>query len=343
MRKKEVVMGIKVGINGFGRIGRSFLRIALENPDIEVVAVNDITDAKTLAHLFKYDSVFGVLEEEVKVKDDGFEVDGRYIKVLSIKEPGEIPWRDIGVDIVIESTGLFRSRDKASLHLKGGAKKVIISAPGRGEPPDITIVLGINEKDYNPEKHHVISNASCTTNCFAPVVKVIHENFTIKRGVMTTIHAYTNDQRILDLPHKDLRRARAAALSIIPTTTGAAKAIYLIFPELQGKLHAIATRVPVPDGSLVDFVCEVEKKTTKEEVNEKFKKAAEGELKGILEYCEEPIVSSDIIGNPHSAIFDSLLTEVVDGNLLKVVAWYDNEWGYSARLVELTAYIGERL
>ncbi|RKZ26326.1 type I glyceraldehyde-3-phosphate dehydrogenase [bacterium] len=336
-------MGIKVGINGFGRIGRGFLRAALEHPDIEVVAVNDITDAKTLAHLFKYDSVFGILEEEIKVKEDGFEVDGREIKVLSIKDPGGIPWMDLGVDVVIEATGLFRSRDKAALHLKGGAKKVIISAPGKGEPPDITIVLGVNEKDYNPEKHHVISNASCTTNCFAPVVKVLHENFKIRRGAMTTIHAYTNDQRILDLPHRDLRRARAAALSIIPTTTGAAKAIYLIFPELKGKLHAIAARVPVPDGSLIDFVCEVERSTTKEEVNEAFKRAAEGELKGILEYCEDPIVSSDIIGNPHSAIFDSLLTEVVEGNLVKVVAWYDNEWGYSNRLVELTAYIGERL
>ncbi len=336
-------MGIKVGINGFGRIGRGFLRAALEHPDIEVVAVNDITDAKTLAHLFKYDSVFGILEEEIKVKEDGFEVDGREIKVLSIKDPGGIPWMDLGVDVVIEATGLFRSRDKAALHLKGGAKKVIISAPGKGEPPDITIVLGVNEKDYNPEKHHVISNASCTTNCFAPVVKVLHENFKIRRGAMTTIHAYTNDQRILDLPHRDLRRARAAALSIIPTTTGAAKAIYLIFPELEGKLHAIAARVPVPDGSLIDFVCEVERSTTKEEVNEAFKRAAEGELKGILEYCEDPIVSSDIIGNPHSAIFDSLLTEVVEGNLVKVVAWYDNEWGYSNRLVELTAYIGERL
>lgn len=336
-------MALRIGINGFGRIGRQVLKIGLEREGLEFVAINDITDAKTLAHLLKYDSVYRTYERDVKVEGDYIVVDGHRFRVFAIKDPAEIPWDELGVDIVVEATGLFRSRDKAALHLRGSVKKVIITAPGKGEPPDVTIVLGVNEHTYDPEKHHVISNASCTTNAFAPVVKVLHENFKILKGVMTTIHSYTNDQRILDLPHKDLRRARAAALSIIPTTTGAAKAIGLIFPELEGKLQATAMRVPTPDVSIVDFAALVEKSTTVEEVNETFKKAAQGELKGYLRYIEEPLVSSDFIGDTHSAIFDSSLTQVAEGNLVKVFAWYDNEWGYSARVVDLIEYIGGKL
>lgn len=334
---------LKIGINGFGRIGRCYLREALNRKNLEVVAVNDITDAKTLAHLFKYDSVFGPFNGEVKAGDDYFEVNGKKINVLSSKDIEGLNWEKFGVDIVIESTGKYTSKADTIKHIKGTVKKVILSAPGKGEPPDFNILMGVNQDKYDPKKHNVISNASCTTNCFAPLVKVLHENFKIVKGTMVTVHAYTNDQRILDLPHKDLRRARGAALSIIPTSTGAAKAIYEIFPELKGKLTAYSLRVPVPDGSIVDFSALLEKSTTKEEINNVFKKASENELKGILQYCEDPIVSHDIIGNPHSSIFDSLLTEVVEGNLAKIVAWYDNEWGYSVRLVDVTEYIGERL
>jgi len=335
-------MSIKVGINGFGRIGRQIFKIGFGDPELEFIAVNDITDARTLAHLLKYDSVFREYEKDVRATDSEIIVDGKSLKVFSEKDPSKIPWDELGIDLVIEASGVFRSRDKAALHLRGSVKKVVITAPGKGEPPDLTVVMGVNEKNYDPAKHHVISNASCTTNCFAPLVKVLHENFRIKKGVMTTVHSYTNDQRILDQPHRDLRRARAAALSIIPTTTGAAKAIELIFPELKGKLSAISLRVPTPDASIVDFACEVEKTTSVEEVNETFRKAASGELKGYLHYSEEPLVSTDYIGSPYSAIFDSLLTQVVDGTLVKVFAWYDNEWGYSARVVDLVKYIASR-
>ncbi len=333
---------MKIGINGFGRIGRQVFKIAHERPNLEVVAVNDITDPYTLAHLLKYDSVYGIYPRDVRYEDDYLVVDGHKIRVFAETDPSKIPWGDYGVELVVESTGRFRSRDKAALHLRDTVKKVIISAPSKGEPADITIVLGVNQDAYDPEKHHVLSNASCTTNAFAPVVKVIHENFKIIKGVMTTIHSYTNDQRILDLPHRDLRRARAAAQNIIPTTTGAAKAIELIFPELKGKLAAVSMRVPTPDGSIVDFAALVEKPTTVEEVNEAFRKAAENELKGYLEYTEEPLVSHDIIGNSHSSIFDASLTHVVDGNLVKVYSWYDNEWGYSTRLVDLIEFVRDK-
>jgi len=335
-------MSVKVGINGFGRIGRQIFKIGFGDPELNFVAVNDITDARTLAHLLKYDSVFREYKKDVRATDSEIIVDGKAVKVFSERDPSKIPWDELGIDLVIEASGVFRSRDKAALHLRGTVKKVVITAPGKGEPPDLTVVMGINEKNYDPGKHHVISNASCTTNCFAPLVKVLHENFKIKKGVMTTVHSYTNDQRILDQPHRDLRRARAAALSIIPTTTGAAKAIELIFPELKGKLSAISLRVPTPDASIVDFACEVENATSVEEVNEAFRKAASGELNGYLYYSEEPLVSTDYIGSRYSAIFDSLLTQVVDGTLVKVFAWYDNEWGYSARVVDLVKYIASR-
>jgi len=335
-------MSVKVGINGFGRIGRQIFKIGFGDPELNFVAVNDITDARTLAHLLKYDSVFREYKKDVRATDSEIIVDGKAVKVFSERDPSKIPWDELGIDLVIEASGVFRSRDKAALHLRGTVKKVVITAPGKGEPPDLTVVMGINEKNYDPGKHHVISNASCTTNCFAPLVKVLHENFRIKKGVMTTVHSYTNDQRILDQPHRDLRRARAAALSIIPTTTGAAKAIELIFPELKGKLSAISLRVPTPDASIVDFACEVENATSVDEVNEAFRKAASGELNGYLYYSEEPLVSTDYIGSRYSAIFDSLLTQVVDGTLVKVFAWYDNEWGYSARVVDLVKYIASR-
>jgi glyceraldehyde 3-phosphate dehydrogenase len=331
---------VKVAINGFGRIGRSFLRACLQMKGIEVVAINDLTDTKTLAHLFKYDSVHGVFKGEVNAKDDALVVNGKEIKVFSQKNPALIPWGEVGAEIVVESTGAFTSREKAVLHLRDTVKRVIISAPAK--EPDITIVLGVNHHKYDPERHFIISNASCTTNCLAPLVKVLHENFGIKKGYMVTVHAYTNDQRVLDLPHKDLRRARAAAINIIPTTTGAAKAIGEVIPELKGKLDGTARRVPVADGSLVDLTVVVERPPASvEEVNEAFKKAAEGELKGILQYTEDPIVSQDIVGNEHSAIFDAGLTQVIE-DMVHVGAWYDNEWGYSCRLRDLVLYIASR-
>ncbi|MCD6454268.1 MAG: type I glyceraldehyde-3-phosphate dehydrogenase [Candidatus Aminicenantes bacterium] len=334
-------MAVKIGINGFGRIGRNFFRASYGIRDFEVVAINDITNSRTLAHLLKYDSVMGKFDREVSCDDENIIVDGKKIRVFSVKDPAEIPWEEYGVDIVIESTGKFRDRENAAKHLRGSVKKVIISAPAKG--PDITIVLGVNHNQYDPANHHIISNASCTTNCFAPVTKVLDENFGIKYGQMTTVHSYTNDQRILDLPHKDLRRARAAALSMIPTTTGAAKAIMEVLPHLEGKLHAISIRVPTPDVSLIDFVVDVEKEATEETVNEAFKKASEGELKGILAVTDEPLVSTDYIMNPYSAVVDLPLTKVIGGHLVKVVAWYDNEWGYSNRLAELTEMVGSKL
>lgn len=327
-------MPIKLGINGFGRIGRSFYRAALKHGhNFEVVAANDITDSETLAHLLKYDSVYGRLNSEVNPTSDSILVDGKELKILSHRDPGELPWKKLDISIVVESTGLFTDREQASKHLKAGARKVIVSAPTKG--PDITIVPGVNDDKYDSEKHHIVSLASCTTNCVAPVAKVLHDTFRIRHGFMTTAHAYTNDQRILDLPHKDLRRARAAAVSIIPTTTGAAIATTEVLPELRGKLHGISLRVPVPDGSITDLVTEVERDATVESVNKAFKEAADGPLKGILAYSEEPLVSVDVIGDPHSAIVDGLCTMVLESRLVKVLAWYDNEWAYSNRLVEM--------
>ncbi len=332
-------MAVRVAINGFGRIGRSFFRIAHSRSDVEVVAINDLTDAKTLAHLLKYDSVHGKFDAEVYAEEDSIVINGKSIKVFSDPNPEELPWKDLEVDVVLEATGRFRDREGAGKHLKAGAKKVVISAPAK--EPDITIVMGVNHKDYDPEKHNIISNASCTTNCLAPVAKVLLENFGIESGFLTTVHSYTMDQRLLDAPHKDLRRARAAAVNMVPTTTGAAKAVGLVIPELAGKFNGISIRVPTPDVSLVDFVCVVKKEVTPEEVNGALKAAAEGELKGILEYCEEPLVSIDFMGNPHSSIVDALSTDVINGNLVKVIAWYDNEWGYSCRLVDLIEYIAK--
>ncbi|MER8017890.1 type I glyceraldehyde-3-phosphate dehydrogenase [Streptomyces griseoluteus] len=336
-------MTIRVGINGFGRIGRNYFRALLEQgADIEVVAVNDLGDTATTAHLLKYDTILGRLKAEVTHTDDTITVDGHTIKVLSERNPADIPWGELGVDIVIESTGIFTKRDDAAKHLAGGAKKVLISAPAKDE--DITIVMGVNQEKYDPAKDHVISNASCTTNCVAPMAKVLDENFGIVSGLMTTVHAYTNDQRILDFPHKDLRRARAAAENIIPTTTGAAKATALVLPQLKGKLDGIAMRVPVPTGSATDLVVELQREVTKDEVNAAFKKASEdGSLKGFLSYTEDEIVSSDIVGDPASCTFDSSLTMVQDGNTVKILGWYDNEWGYSNRLVDLTVFVGEQL
>ncbi|MFF0381044.1 type I glyceraldehyde-3-phosphate dehydrogenase [Streptomyces sp. NPDC004673] len=336
-------MTIRVGINGFGRIGRNYFRALLEQgADIEVVAVNDLGDTATTAHLLKYDTILGRLKAEVTHTDDTITVDGHTIKVLSERNPADIPWGELGVDIVIESTGIFTKRDDAAKHLAGGAKKVLISAPAKDE--DITIVMGVNQDKYDPAKDHVISNASCTTNCVAPMAKVLDENFGIVSGLMTTVHAYTNDQRILDFPHKDLRRARAAAENIIPTTTGAAKATALVLPQLKGKLDGIAMRVPVPTGSATDLVVELQREVTKDEVNAAFKKASEdGSLKGFLSYTEDEIVSSDIVGDPASCTFDSSLTMVQDGNTVKILGWYDNEWGYSNRLVDLTTFVGEQL
>jgi glyceraldehyde 3-phosphate dehydrogenase len=331
-------MPVRVGINGFGRIGRLVYRAGLNRDEIEFVAVNDLpVGTKTLGHLLKYDSNFGELKEDVKAKEDVLVVAGRELKVLSYKAPAEIPWKDLKVDIVVESTGIFREREKAEGHLKAGAKKVIISAPAKGE--DATIVLGVNEDCYDPKNHNIISNASCTTNCLAPLVKVLLDNFGIKCGLMTTIHSYTNDQRILDLPHKDLRRARAAAVSMIPTTTGAAKAIGKVIPQLKGKLDGLAIRVPTPTVSLTDFTAEIEKDATVESVNEAFKNASEDELKGILEYLDTPLVSKDFVGNPSSCIFDSEMTKVIEGKTVKVLGWYDNEWAYSCRVVDLIEYI----
>ena len=335
-------MVTKVGINGFGRIGRLALKAIIQRcgGKAEVAAVNDLTDAKTNAHLFKYDSNYGIYPGKVEAKDDGIVIDGKRMKVLAEREPAKIPWRDYGVDIVIESTGLFTQASKAAAHLQGGAKKVIISAPAQEE--DISIVLGVNEEKYDPAKHRIISNGSCTTNCIAPVVKVLHQNFGIVHGLMTTVHAYTNDQKILDVFHRDLRRARSAGTNIIPTTTGAAKVVGVVIPELQGKLDGIALRVPVSVVSIVDFVADLKKKASDQEINEAFRKAADGELKGILEYCDQPLVSSDFKGNPASSIFDALSTMVIDGDLIKVLAWYDNEWGYSCRLADLVAYIAKK-
>ena len=333
-------MTIKVGINGFGRIGRNAFRAALGNPDVEIIAVNDLTDAKTLAHLLKYDSVHGTFAAEVKVENDTIFVNGKPIKVLAERDPAALPWGALGVQVVVESTGRFTDASKAAAHITAGAKKVIISAPAKGE--DITIVMGVNEDKYDPAKHNILSNASCTTNCLAPMAKIVHETFGIKHGMMTTVHSYTNDQMILDLPHSDLRRARAAALSIIPTTTGAAKAVALVLPALKGKLNGFALRVPTPNVSITDLVAEMEKPVTAEEVNAALKAAADGPLKGILEYCDEPLVSKDFNGNAHSCIVDSLSTMVVDGTLLKVIGWYDNEWGYSNRVIDLIAYIGKK-
>ena len=333
-------MGVKVGINGFGRIGRSFFRACYGYEDIEIVAINDLTDTHTLAHLLKYDSVHGRFKGKVEAKDSSLVVDGKEVRVFSVKDPAEIPWGELGVDVVIESTGAFTSREKAELHLRDTVKRVIISAPAKN--PDITLVLGVNEDRYDPEQHRIISNASCTTNCLAPTLKVLHEKFGVKRGYMVTVHAYTNDQRVLDLPHKDLRRARASGINIIPTTTGAAKAIGEVIPELKGKLDGTARRVPVADGSLIDLTVVVENPPSSvEEVNRAFKEASENSLKGILEYTEDPIVSQDIVGNPHSAIFDAGLTQVL-GDLVHVGAWYDNEWGYSCRLRDLVLFVAEK-
>lgn len=333
-------MAIRVGINGFGRIGRNIFRGAYNDPEIEFVAVNDLMDAKTLAHLLKYDSVHGRLDADVQAEDDAVIVNGKRIKITAERNPADLPWGELGVDYVIESTGLFTDRDKAAQHLEAGAKKVIISAPAKKE--DITIVMGVNHDKYDPEKHHIVSNASCTTNCLAPVAKVLNDKFGIRRGLMTTVHSYTNDQRILDLPHRDLRRARAAALNIIPTTTGAAVAVGLVLPELQGKLDGFAMRVPTPDVSIVDFVAELNQEVDAATINAALKEASENELKGILAYTEEPLVSTDFMGDPHSSIVDGSLTTVIEGNFVKVVAWYDNEWGYSNRCVDLIKYMASR-
>ena len=332
-------MSIKVGINGFGRIGRLVYRAMFNNPKFDVVAVNDLGDIKTMTHLLKYDSVHGIFFDDVKTTDDGFVADGKSCKVLSERDPKNLPWRELGVDVVIESTGIFKTGELAQAHIDAGAKKVIITCPGKDI--DGTFVMGVNDKEYDKEKHNIISNASCTTNCLAPVAKVLLDNFGIKRGLMNTIHAYTNDQRILDLPHKDLRRARSAAMSMIPTTTGAARAVALVLPDLKGKLDGFATRVPTPDGSMVDLTVELEREVTKEEINAAMKAAAEGEMKGVLEYTEDPIVSIDIVGNPASSVFDSLLTMVSGekSNLVKVVSWYDNEWGYSNRVADLAGIV----
>ncbi|MBW8894892.1 MAG: type I glyceraldehyde-3-phosphate dehydrogenase [Acidobacteria bacterium] len=330
-------MAIKVGINGFGRIGRNIMRAAMGDSGIDIVAVNDLTNAATLAHLLKYDSILGNLNADISASGDKITVNKDEFQVLSIKDPAQLPWKSLGVDVVFESTGIFTSRDGAEKHLSAGAKKVVITAPAKG--PDLTVVIGVNENKYDAGKHHIISNASCTTNCLAPVAKVLHETFGIRKGWMTTVHSYTNDQQLLDLPHKDLRRARAAALSIIPTTTGAALAVGEVLPEIKGRLDGIAMRVPTPNVSVVDLAVLVDKKTSKEEVNAAFKSAADGKLKGILEYTEEQLVSVDFRGNPRSSILDSSYTSVMDGDFVKVLSWYDNEWGYSSRCVDLLRFL----
>ena len=333
-------MAIKVGINGFGRIGRNIMRAAMGSGEIDFVAVNDLTNAATLAHLLKYDSILGNLKASITAQGDKISVDGDEFQVLSMKDPAQLPWKDLGVDVVFESTGLFTDRDSAAKHLAAGAKKVIITAPAK--KPDFSVVLGVNFEKYDPKAHHIISNASCTTNCLAPLAKVLHEKFGIKKGWMTTVHSYTNDQQLLDLPHKDLRRARAAALSIIPTTTGAATAVGEVMPDLKGKLDGISMRVPTPNVSCVDLVAVLNKTTTGDEVNGAFKEAANGSLKGIMEYVEAPLVSIDYRGNPHSSIIDAPYTKVMDGDFVKVLAWYDNEWGYSSRCVDLLKAIVKR-
>lgn len=334
-------MSVKVGINGFGRIGRNVFRAALQKGGLDIVAVNDLTDAETLAHLLKYDSVHGIYPGTVEAKEGAIVVDGKEIKVYSEKDPANLPWKDLGVEVVVESTGIFKDKEKASKHLQAGAKKVIISAPAKDE--DITIVMGVNEDKYDPANHNIISNASCTTNCLAPVAKVLNDKFGIKRGLMTTVHSYTNDQKILDLPHKDLRRARAAGMSIIPTTTGAAKAVALVLPELKGKLNGFAMRVPTPNVSVVDLVAELDQDATVEEINQALKEASETQMQGVLGYSEEPLVSKDYNGDDRSSIVDALSTMMIEGNLVKVVSWYDNEWGYSCRVVDLAKYIAKSL
>lgn len=335
-------MAIKVGINGFGRIGRNIYRAALKNKQIEIVAVNDITDAKTLAHLLKYDSILGNLDADIKVTENRISVEGRTFVVHSEKDPAKLPWKSHGIEVVIESTGLFTKKEDAVKHIAaGGAKKVIISAPAKGE--DLTVVMGVNHKLYDPAKHHVLSNASCTTNCLAPVAKVVVDKFGVKNGLMTTIHSYTNDQRILDLPHKDLRRARAAALSMIPTTTGAARAVSLVLPELKGKMDGLSVRVPTPNVSLVDVTFNLERATTVEELNQAFIAAANGPMKGVLAYTDEPLVSQDFRLNPNSSIVDLLSTNVIDGTVAKVLSWYDNEWGFSCRVIDLIQHLGRSL
>jgi glyceraldehyde 3-phosphate dehydrogenase len=333
-------MPVRIGINGFGRIGRNIMRAALGDKNLDFVAVNDLTSATTLAHLLKYDSVLGNLDARVEAKNDGISVDGDEFKVLSLRDPAQLPWKDLGVDVVFESTGLFTNRDDAAKHLTAGARKVVITAPAKG--PDITIVLGVNDQIYDPQKHQIISNASCTTNCLAPIAKVIHQRFGIKKGWMTTIHSYTNDQQLLDLPHKDLRRARAAGLSMIPTTTGAALAVGEVLPDLKGKLDGFAMRVPTPNVSVVDLAAILDKKTSGDEVNAALKEAADGALKGILQYSTEELVSIDFKGNPHSSIVDAPYTKVMDGDFLKVLSWYDNEWGYSNRCVDLVRLLAKR-
>jgi glyceraldehyde 3-phosphate dehydrogenase len=333
-------MAVKIGINGFGRIGRNIFRASLGDKEIDFVAVNDITDTKTLAHLLKYDSVLGNLHHDISASENGIKVDGKEFRVFSERDPAAIPWESVGAQIVIESTGRFTKAEDAKKHLRGSVKKVIISAPAKNE--DITIVLGVNEDKYQPGAHHVISNASCTTNCLAPVAKVIHEKFGIRNAQMTTIHSYTNDQQLLDLPHKDLRRARAAALNMIPTSTGAAKAVALVLPELKGKFDGISVRVPTPNVSLVDVIIDVEKETSSEEVNKALKDAANEELRGILFFCEEPLVSSDFKGNSNSSIVDAEYTKVIGGHMIKVLSWYDNEWGYSCRVRDLVKYIAAK-
>lgn len=334
-------MAIRIGINGFGRIGRNVFRAAFGRQDLEIIAVNNRTSGEILPHLLKYDSVHGVFPAKVESNEGGFRVDGQFIKVFSYNDPGDIPWGEMGVDMVIEASGKFNNGTACSKHLRNGAKKVIITAPAKDE--NITIVMGVNEENYNPKQHHIISNASCTTNCLAPVAKILHENFKIKRGLMTTVHSYTNDQQVLDQSHKDLRRARAAGLSIIPTTTGAAKAVALVLPELKGKLNGFSMRVPTPNVSVVDLVVEVEKKTSREEINTVLQDASHGILEGILDYIELPLVSTDFNGSSASSIIDGLSTMVMDENLLKVIAWYDNEWGYSCRVLDLAEYVGRQL
>ncbi|MFN8673165.1 MAG: type I glyceraldehyde-3-phosphate dehydrogenase [Candidatus Sericytochromatia bacterium] len=332
---------VKVGINGFGRIGRQVLRQAMKRDNIEVVAVNDLTDPKTLAHLLKYDSIHGKFDGTVEVSDGSFVVNGKTIKIFAEKDPSKLPWGDLGVDIVVESTGLFTDANKAKAHKDAGAKKVIISAPAKNE--DLTLVLGVNDSSYDNSKHHIISNASCTTNCLAPLVKVLHDKFNVVNGLMTTVHSYTNDQKILDLPHEDLRRARAAAMSIIPTKTGAAQAVSLVMPEMKGKLTGFALRVPTPDVSVVDFVANLSTDVTVEDINNALKEAASGAMKGILDVSDEPLVSTDYIGNPFSSIVDSALTTVLEKRLVKVVSWYDNEWGYSTRVVDLIEFMSAKM
>lgn len=330
-------MAIRVGINGFGRIGRNVFRAGYKNKELEFVAVNDLTDAKTLAHLLKYDSVHGKFDARVEAGKDSILIDGKEVKVFAQRDPAQLPWKDLGVDVVLESTGRFTDRAGGSKHIEAGAKKVVISAPAKD--PDLTLVLGVNEKDYQPEKHHILSMGSCTTNCLAPIAKILVDEFGVEYGLMTTIHAYTNDQVILDFPHRDLRRARAAAMSMIPTTTGAATALSLVIPELKGKMDGMAIRVPTPNVSVVDLVAEVKKETTTEGLNQVLKSYAEGKMKGILSFCDEPLVSIDFNGNPHSSIIDGPSTKVIGGKLVKIISWYDNEWGFSNRMVELFLYL----